>query len=86
MAAGGAAPAHGHEVAGMGTGAGYGSSRVAGAGQKRRGRLGELTGRALTTRSWSERGEQWRKGSGRVGATPAMNHGREEGGLRRARA
>jgi hypothetical protein len=66
MAAGGAAPAHGGEVAGVGAGAGYGGSGVAEAGQKRRGRLGELTGGALTTRLGSERGERRRKGSGTV--------------------
>jgi hypothetical protein len=40
----------------------------------------------VTTRPGSERGERRRKGSGRVGATPARNHSRGEGGLRRARA
>jgi hypothetical protein len=86
MAASGAAPAHGGKVASDGAGAGYDGSRVAGAGQKRRERLGKLTGGALTTRPGSERGERRRKGSGRVGATPARNRGRGEGGLRRARA
>jgi hypothetical protein len=79
LASGGAAPAHGGEVAEVGAGAGYGGSRVVGASQKRRGRLGELTGGALTTRLGSKRGEQWRKGSGRVRATPARNRSRGEG-------
>jgi hypothetical protein len=65
LAAGGAAPAHGGEVAEVGAGVCYGGSRVAGAGQKRRGALGELTGGALATRPGSERGERRRKGSGR---------------------
>jgi hypothetical protein len=86
MAAGGATHVHGGEVAGVGASAGYGGSGVTGASQKRRGRLCELTGGALTTRPGSERGERRRKGSGRVGATPARNRGRGEGGLRRARA
>jgi hypothetical protein len=67
MAAGGTAPAHGGEVTGVRAVAGYDGSRVAEAGQKRRGGLGELTGGALTTRPGSERGERWRKGSGWVG-------------------
>jgi hypothetical protein len=79
MAVGAAAPAHDGEVAGVGASAGYGGSGVAGAGQKRRGRLSELTSGALTTRMGSERGEQQRKSSGRVGATPARNQGRGEG-------
>jgi hypothetical protein len=74
MAVGGAAPAHGGEVVGVGASAGYGGSRVAGAGHKRRERLGELT------RPRSERGEQRRKGSGRVGASLMRNRGRGEGG------
>jgi hypothetical protein len=86
MAASGAAPAYGGEVTRVGAGAGYGSSRVTGACQKRRGRLDELHGGALTTRPGSERGERRRKGSGRVGATPVRNHDRGEGGLRHARA
>ena len=79
MAADGAAPAHGGEVAGVGAGAGYGGSRVTRAGQKRRGRLGELTGGALTMRPRSERGERQTKGFEGVGATPARNRGQGEG-------
>jgi hypothetical protein len=60
-------------------GACYGGSRVAGVGYKRRGRRGELTGEDLTTRPGQERGEQRRKGSGRVEATPVKNSGRGEG-------
>jgi hypothetical protein len=55
-AAGDAAPSRGGEVTGVGAGACYGSSGVAGAGQKRRGRLGELAGGVLTTRP-GQRGE-----------------------------
>jgi hypothetical protein len=77
LAVGGAAPCSG-EVAGVGAAACYGGSRVAGASQKRRGALGELTGGALAMRPWSERGERRRKGSGRVGATPVRNHNRGE--------
>jgi hypothetical protein len=69
-AAGGAAPSRGGEVVGVGAGAWYGGSEVTGAGQKRRGRHGELAGGVLTTRPRSERGERRRKGSGRVGVTP----------------
>jgi hypothetical protein len=79
MAAGGASPAHGGEVTGVGTGAGCYGFGVTETGQKRRGRLGELNGGALTTRPGSERGERWRKGSGRAGATPVRNRGRGEG-------
>jgi hypothetical protein len=86
MAAGGAAPSRGGEVAEVGAGACYGSSRVAEAGQKRRVPLGEFTGGALTMRPGSERGERRRKGSRQVGATPVRNRDRGEGGLRRARA
>jgi hypothetical protein len=75
LAAGGAAPSRGSEAAGVGAGACYGGSRVARAGQKRRGALGGLTGGALATRPGSERGEWRRKGSGRVGATPVRNRG-----------
>jgi hypothetical protein len=50
LAAGGAAPSRGGEVAGVGAGACYGGSKVVGAGQKGRGALGELTGVALATR------------------------------------
>jgi hypothetical protein len=59
---------------------GYDGSRVVGAGQKRRGRLGELIGGALTTRPGLERVERRRKGSGRVRATPVRNRDRGEGG------
>jgi hypothetical protein len=76
MAAGGAAPAYGGEVAGVGAGAGYGGSRVAGASQKRRGRLDELTSGALTTRLGLERVERRRKGSKWAEATPSRNHSR----------
>jgi hypothetical protein len=61
-------------------------SGVVGAGQKRRGRLGELTGGAVTTRPGLERGEKWRKGAGWVRTTLTRNRSQEEGGLRRARA
>jgi hypothetical protein len=76
LAAGGAAPSRGGEVAGVWAGACYGGSRVAGAGQKQRGALRKLTGGALATRLGLERGERRRKGFGRVGATPLRNHGR----------
>jgi hypothetical protein len=79
LATGGSAPSRGGEVAGVGAGACYGGSRVAGAGQKGRGALSELTGVALATRPGSERGERRRKGSGRVGATPVRNRDRGEG-------
>jgi hypothetical protein len=79
MAAGGATPSRGGEVTGVGVGACYDGSRVAGAGQKRRGALGKLTGGALITRPGSERGERRRKGSRRVGATPVRNCSRGEG-------
>jgi hypothetical protein len=45
MATGGAAPLHGGEVTGVGAGAGYGGSGVAGVGQRGRGCHGELDGR-----------------------------------------
>jgi hypothetical protein len=61
-------------------------SGIAGAGQKRRGRLDKLTDGALTMRPGSEKVERWRKDSRWVGATPVRNRGRGEGGLRRARA
>jgi hypothetical protein len=76
---GGAAPSRGGEVAGDGAGASYGGSGVAGAGQKQRGRRGELTGGVSATRPRSERGEWLREDSGRVGVTPVRDSGREEG-------
>jgi hypothetical protein len=78
-ATGGTAPSHGGEVARVGVGACYGGSGVAGAGQKQRGRLGELAGGVLTTRPGSERGERRRKGSRRVGVTPVRDSDRVEG-------
>jgi hypothetical protein len=79
MAADGAAPSRGGEVTRVGTGACYGGSRIARAGQKQRGALDELTGGASATRLGSKMGERWRKGSGRVGATPMRNRDRGEG-------
>jgi hypothetical protein len=79
LAAGGPAPSRSGEVTGVGAGACYDGSRVTGAGQKRRGALGELTGGALAARPGPERGERRRKGFGRVGATPVRNHDRGDG-------
>jgi hypothetical protein len=58
MAAGGAAPFCGGEVAGVGASACYGSSRVAGVGQRGGRRLGELDGGVVAARPRSERGER----------------------------
>jgi hypothetical protein len=59
MAAGGAAPLRGGEVAGVEAGASYGGSGDAGAGQRGRGRHGELNSREEAMNPWAERGE-WR--------------------------
>jgi hypothetical protein len=76
---GGAAPSRGDEVTGVGAGASYGGSGVAGAGQKRRGRHDELTGRVVAARPGSERGEWLKEDSGRVGVTPVRDSGHGEG-------
>jgi hypothetical protein len=53
MAAGGVAPLHDGEVAGVEAGAGYGGSGVTGVGQRGRGCHGELNGgeRAMNPRA-----------------------------------
>jgi hypothetical protein len=53
---GGAAPPRDGEVAGVGAGACYGGSGVAGIGQKGEERLGELGGGVAATNLRSERG------------------------------
>jgi hypothetical protein len=58
MAAGGAAPLHGGEVAGVEAGAGYGGSWVAGYGQRGRGCHSELDGGERAMNPWAERGER----------------------------
>jgi hypothetical protein len=78
-AAGGAAPSRDGEVTGVGAGACYDGSGVAGVGQNWRGRLDELDVGVVATRPGSERGERWRKGSGRVGAIPVRNSDHREG-------
>jgi hypothetical protein len=60
-------------------GASYGGSRVAGAGQKRRGRHGKLTGRVVVASSGSERGERLREDSRRVGVTLVRDSSHGEG-------
>jgi hypothetical protein len=77
--AGGAAPSRGGEVTGVGAGACYDGSGVAGVGQNRRGRLGEVAGGVVATRPGSERGERRRKGSERVGVIPVRNSDHGEG-------
>jgi hypothetical protein len=78
-AAGGAAPAHGGEVAGAGAGAGYRGSEVTGVGQDRREGPRELAGGVPATRPRPKAGERQRESSGRVGITPARNPSRGEG-------
>jgi hypothetical protein len=78
MAAGGAAPSHGGEVAGVGAGACYGGSGVVGVGQRGGRRLGKLDGGVVATRPRSERGNRRRKSSRRVRVTPVRNSGRQE--------
>ena len=78
-AAGGAAPSRGGEVAGVGAGVSYSGSGVAEAGQKRRGRHGEHTGRVVAARPGSERGERLREDSGRVVVTLVRDSGHGEG-------
>jgi hypothetical protein len=75
---GGAGPFRGSEVTGVGVGACYGGSGVAGVGQRGGRRLGDLDGRVVSTRPRSERGEQWRKSSRRARVTPVRNSGRQE--------
>jgi hypothetical protein len=58
-ARGGAAPLCGGEVTGVGAGAGYGGSRVAGVGQRGRGCHDELDGREEAMNPQAERGERW---------------------------
>jgi hypothetical protein len=58
------APSRDGEVARVGAGAGYGSSEVAGIGQRGGERHGELSGRVLATNSRSERGNGGEKASG----------------------
>jgi hypothetical protein len=58
MAASGAAPLRGGEVAGVGAGAGYGGSGVAGVGQRGRGCHDELDGGERAMNPREERGEQ----------------------------
>jgi hypothetical protein len=78
MAAGGAAPSRGGEVAGVGAGACYGGSGVARVGQRGGRRLGELDDGVVATRPRSERGERRRKSSGWAEVTPVRNSGRRE--------
>jgi hypothetical protein len=79
-AAGGAAPLRCGEVVGVGAGACYGGSGVAGVGQRWGRRLGELDGGVVAMRLGSERGERRGKGFGRVGITPVRDFGRGEKG------
>jgi hypothetical protein len=83
-AAGGTAPSRGGEVAGVGAGASYDSSGVARAGQKRRGRHGELTGEVVATRQ----GQRVENSGGRTPGGPS-NFGEGfrswGGGLRRTK-
>jgi hypothetical protein len=76
---GDAAPSRGGEVAGVGAGASYGGSGVAGTDQKRRGRRGELPSGVVATRPRSERGEWLREDSRRVMVTLVRDFGRGEG-------
>jgi hypothetical protein len=75
----GIALSRGGEVARVGAGASYGSSEVTGAGPKRSGRRGELTGGVVATRPRSEMGEWLREDTRRVGVTPVRDSGRREG-------
>jgi hypothetical protein len=77
-AAGGAALAHGGEVARAGVGVGYSSSEVPGVGQDQQGEPHEHTG-GFWPRN---RGQRWENGGGRapggLGVTLARNPGRRE--------
>jgi hypothetical protein len=75
---GGTVPSHGGEVTGVGAGACYDGSRVAGVGQRGGSRLGKLDGGVVATRPRSRRGKRRRKSSGRAGVTPVRNSGRQE--------
>jgi hypothetical protein len=59
MAAGGAAPLRGSEVAGVEAGAGYGGFGVARFGQRGRGCHGKLDGGEKAMNPRAERGERW---------------------------
>jgi hypothetical protein len=78
MAAGGTAPSRSSEVTGVGVGACYGVSGVAGVGQRGGRRLSELDGGVVATRPRSERGNRRRKSSGQAEVTPVRNSGRQE--------
>jgi hypothetical protein len=78
MAAGGAAPSRGGEVAGVRAGACSGGSGVAGVGQRGGRRLGELDGAVVARRPRTVRGERRGKGLERVRVTPVSNSGRQE--------
>jgi hypothetical protein len=58
MAASGASPLCGGEVAGVEAGAGYGGSRVTGVGQRGRGRHSELDGGERAMNPRAESGER----------------------------
>jgi hypothetical protein len=75
---GGAAPPRDGEVAGVGAGACYGGSGVAGIRQKGGERLGELGGGVVATNPRSERGNGGGKGLGRAEGTPVRDSGSGE--------
>jgi hypothetical protein len=79
IAAGGAAPLHDGEVAGVKVGAGYGGSGVAGVGQRGRGCHDELDGGEEAMNPRTERGERRCESLGRAAVTPVSDSGHEEG-------
>jgi hypothetical protein len=79
MDAGGAVPAHGGKVTGVGAGVGSRGFEVTEVGQDRREGPSELTGGTSATRPRPETRERRRECSGRVGVTPARNLGHGEG-------
>jgi hypothetical protein len=76
---GGAAPAHGGEVAGAGAGAVYRGFEITGVSQDRREGPNELASGVPAMIPRSEAREHQRESSRRVGVTPARNPDRREG-------
>jgi hypothetical protein len=79
MAAGGAAPLRGGEVAGAEAGPGPGGSGVTRIGQRGRGCYGELNGGEKATNPRAERGERWGQSLGRIEGALARHSDHGEG-------
>ena len=78
MAAGGAAPLYGGEIAGLEAGVCYGGSGVTGIGQRGREHHDELNGGEEAMNPRAERGERRREGLGQARVTPVRHsdHGK----------